>query len=100
MREVLGGGIGGESLRGVVDELEMHAPFQKFGRCDVFRDGRDVVIALDGGGTVAAREQATMSGREGGVEEAEWSGLGVVKGGGGGGGGGEKDGEGLLDGRV
>ena len=96
--------MGGELLRGVVDELEMHAPFQKCGGCDVFRDGRDVVLVLDGGVTVAAGVRVTMSGWEGEgkcarVEGAEWCGLGVV----GGGGGGERGGrevEGLSDGSV
>ena len=62
-----GGRIGGELFLIVGDELEMHAPFQMPGG-SLFRGGYqwlDVVIGLEGGASVAAGVQVTVSGRGG-----------------------------------
>ena len=75
------GNVGEEPFWVVVGELEMHAPLQKFGGCDVFRDGRDAVVVLEDGVIVATVVRGTMSGLEGeGGCARVWSGSGVVGG--------------------
>ena len=50
----------------VFGTTEMHAPFQKFGGCDVLREGRDIADwGLGGGGGVEAR--GMLTGLGGGV---------------------------------